>query len=128
MLRSVRAVALAVILAGCAGGGQALGDAQAPASLDPDSPTLVAKDIAFDRTDIVVPAGRPFVLVFENQETAAHNVSVYADEQHQQRLFEGVVVTDATRWYPIPALAPGTYLFQCDIHPGTMVGHLRASL
>ena len=43
-------LAAAAIVAACGGGsGGALGLAQAPASLDPDSPTLAAKDIAFSK-------------------------------------------------------------------------------
>jgi plastocyanin len=41
-------------------------------------------------------------------------------------LFEGVVFSgSATRWYPVPALTPGTYHFRCDVH-ANMVGMLVA--
>jgi plastocyanin len=105
----------------------ALGDDRPPASLDPSSPTLVAEGFAFDRTELDVPANRPFVLVFENRDAASHNVSIYADGAHRDRRFEGVLFGGpGIRWYPVPALAPGTYDFLCDLHP-SMIGRLVAS-
>jgi len=42
-------------------------------------------------------------------------------------VFEGVLFSGpATRWYPVPALAPGTYQFKCDLH-ANMTGSLVAS-
>ena len=44
-----------------------------------------------------------------------------------ERRFEGAVFSGpATRWYAVPALAPGTYRFVCDVHP-SMTGRLVAS-
>ena len=115
----------AATLVGC-GGGSALGLAQPPASLDPASPRLSAEGLAFDTSELAVPANREFVIVFENREAISHNVSIYADDGHRDRRFEGVLFSGpATRWYPVPALAPGTYAFVCDLHP-TMAGRLVA--
>jgi plastocyanin len=125
---AVAVVALAV--AGCGGGalgGDKLGGDAPPASLDPDSPRLAASGIAFDTAELTVPANRGFVLVFENREAVTHNVSIYVDEARQDRRFEGVLFSGpATRWYPVPALAPGAYVFVCDVHPN-MTGSLVAS-
>jgi plastocyanin len=118
------AIAASVIL-GC-GGGSALGLDQPPASLDPASPRLSAEGIAYDTAELAAPANEAFVIVFENREAVSHNVSIYADNDLQDRRFEGVLFTGpATRWYPVPALAPGTYRFVCDLHP-TMAGILVA--
>ena len=118
------ALAASVIL-GCAGGGSALGLEQPPASLDPASPRLSAEGIAYDTTELTVPANEPFVIVFENREAISHNVSIYANELKDRR-FEGVLFGGpATRWYPVPPLTPGTYRFVCDLHP-TMAGTLVA--
>ncbi len=129
MPRSPRALAVLLVVAlaaaGCAG--SALGYDQAPASLDPASPRLGASGMAFDRAELAVPANRPFVLVFENREAVSHNVSIYADSAHRDRRFEGVLFGGpATRWYPVAALAPGTYVFLCDLHP-SMTGRLVAA-
>ena len=123
--RAAALAAVAAVVAAC--GSSALGYDAAPASLSPNSPKLAAVDVAFDQADVAVPASKPLILVFENRENITHNVSVYADAALQRRLFEGVLFNGpATRWYPIPALAPGTYVFVCDLHP-TMTGRLRAS-
>jgi plastocyanin len=117
--------ALALVIAGC--GGDAAANAQPPASLDPESPNLAAQALAFDTPVLAVPADRPFTLVFENRENIPHNVSIYADSTRGDRRFEGVVFSGpATRWYPVPALAPGAYVFVCDVHPN-MTGSLVAS-
>jgi hypothetical protein len=113
------ALALAILVLGCGGTSSgALGYVTAPAGFDPNGPRLSALDIAFDRTELHVPVAVSFVLVFENREQAPHNVSVYRGTGATDRVFEGVVFGGpGTRWYPIPALAPGTYFFQCDVHP-----------
>jgi plastocyanin len=130
----MRSLALAVLtlaaLAGCGGvtgAPSALGLESPPAGLDPASPRLAAKDVAFSVGDVQVPASEPFILVFENQEAVPHNVSLYADAAFANRVFEGVTFSGpATRWYPLPALAAGVYAFRCDLHPN-MTGRLHAS-
>ena len=117
------AALVASVFIGCGGDG-AQGLDRPPASLDPASPSLAAEGLAFDRAELSVPAGTPFVLVFENRETLSHNVSIYT--VGGDRLFEGVLFGGpATRWYPVPALAAGTYRFVCDLHP-TMAGRILA--
>lgn len=122
----VATLALAAALAAC-GGGSGLGFDSAPAALDPNSPKIGAIDTTFDTSKIDVKAGAAFILVFENRENVGHNVSIYTDAGHTQRTFEGKVFSGpATRWYPVPALAAGTYYFQCDLH-GNMTGTLVAT-
>lgn len=114
-------------MVGCGGGSSALGLEAPPASLDPGSPKLSAEGVAYDTTELAVPADEAFVIVFENHETVSHNVSIYADDGLRDRRFEGVLFGGpAKRWYPVPALAPGTYVFACDLHP-SMRGTLTAS-
>ena len=123
--RAAAVLAGALLVAGCGGG--AAGLDQPPPSLDPSSPTLAASGVAFETDELKVAANRAFVVVFENRESLSHNVSIYADETHRQRLFEGALFSGpASRWYPVPALAPGTYVFACDLHPN-MTGRLVAS-
>ena len=115
----------AAVLAGC-GSGTALGLTSPPPGFDPQSPKVIAQDIAFDRETLEVPAGEAFFLIFENRENVAHNVSIFEDAALQKRRFEGVIFNGpGTRWYPVPALAPGTYVFVCEVHPN-MRGLLEA--
>ena len=124
MAGAVVAAVLAVSMAAC--GGSALGLSSPPASLDPASPTLTATDVDFDTETLAVPAGRPFVIVFENRDSVEHNVSIYADAALQQRRFQGVLFAGpSTRWYPVPALEAGTYVFACDLH-SNMRGLIQA--
>lgn len=121
------ALATTIFVAVACSGSAALGADQPPASLDPNSPALAVEGIAFDKAELGVPAGTPFTLVFENREAVSHNVSIYTDAAHQDRRFEGVLFSGpATRWYPVPALPPGTYFFVCDLH-ANMTGRLIAS-
>ena len=117
--------ALAASFIAC--GSTALGLSSPPPSLDPASPKLSATGVEFDRDTLAVPAGRPFVLVFENKDSVEHNVSIYADAALQQRRFQGVLFGGpSTRWYPVPALEAGTYVFVCDLH-ANMRGLVQAT-
>jgi plastocyanin len=86
---------------------------------------IVAKGIAFDTNCLVAPANEPFEINFDNQDAGVpHNVSGYVEAGGatlwQEAPFPGVdqVV------YKVDALDPGTYFFQCDVHPTTMTGTL----
>jgi hypothetical protein len=122
------ALGLVLAVAACSGGGgDGLGYTSPPAGLETNSPTLSAVNIAFDHNQVAVPANTPFVLVFDNRDSVGHNVSIYHDAAYQQRVFLGAIFSGpSTRWYPVPALAPGTYSFRCDVH-ANMTGTIVAS-
>lgn len=88
------------------------------ASVPPDVHVveLTADNIAFDRLELEVSAGEPFVIRFTNAEGVVHNVSIYDGET---AMFTGDEVTgpDATIEYPVDPLEPGVYTFICDFHP-----------
>ena len=125
-LAAALAAALAFVLAGC-------GNGAAPAMTPPGSGapvgpavTLAARDVAFDTPELRVEANRSFTLIFENREAVPHNVSIDRGDAGHARVFEGAVFSGpATRWYAVPALAPGEYTFTCEIHPN-MTGRLLA--
>ena len=126
MKRLIATLALAAVaLAAAACGNTNAGQPAAPAaSLDPNAPAIVAKDIKFVTTEVKVPAGKAFQLTFDNQDGAPHNVAIYTDASASQALFQGEIFSSATRVYQVPALAAGTYFFRCDVHPdmtGTIV-------
>ena len=78
----------------------------------------------FDTDCLAAPAGKPFTIVFDNQDPSIpHNLSIYTDEEcdhvavhggHRDRSRRGHVHVDA--------LEAGTYFFRCDVHPTTMTG------
>lgn len=97
----------------------------APAESAPAGATVVdisANLLAFDTDEIRVPAGQPFVIRFENQESAPHNVAIY---DGTETLFSGEIITGpSTIEYQVPALEAGEYDFICDVHPsmaGTVI-------
>jgi plastocyanin len=92
-----------------------------------DGPVIAAADLAFDRDELQVPADVAFSLVFENRESAPHNVAIYTDESASEALFVGEIFGGpGSRIYQLPAIAPGTYVFRCDVHP-EMRGQLTAT-
>jgi plastocyanin len=120
----LRLAVATLVVSACTG--TASPDAVPPASFDPKSPTLAAEGIAFDTAELTVPADRPFTLVFQNRDQLSHNVSIDTDATGHDRRFDGDVVTGpATRWYAVPALPPGTYVFVCVLH-SNMTGRLVA--
>lgn len=89
--------------------------------------TLVATNVAFDVRELRVPTGQPVQLRLENKDAGIlHNIAVYRDPQASEliargTLFDGPEVRD----YRFDGFTPGTYYFQCDLHP-SMNGALIA--
>jgi len=82
--------------------------------------------VSFDRSELVVPAGRPFELIFtNNDEGVPHNVEIDESSARDTVLFEGEIITGvATVTYQVPALEEGNYYFVCVVHPnmnGTVI-------
>jgi len=87
--------------------------------------TLVAKNIAFNKSTITVPAGATVVMAFDNQDSGIpHNFALYTDSTAKTRIFAGEFVTGpktVTYTFTAPS-QPGTYFFRCDVHPTIMTG------
>jgi plastocyanin len=84
---------------------------------------LVAKNVHFNVKCLVVPAGEPLTVAFQNKDFVNHNFSIYTLEFASE--FTGDITYPAERiTYKVPALEVGRYLFQCDIHPADMSGPL----
>lgn len=85
---------------------------------------LAALNIAFDPTTLSAPAGAPFQIKFENNESVPHNVDI--KDSSGASVFKGEIFSGVdTRTYDVPALTAGEYQFVCDVHPN-MVGTLTA--
>lgn len=112
-------MALTLLTAACAGGGSATTIAVPSGAV-----VLKAADIKFSPARLSVEAGQPFVLYFDNADSAQHNVVIVAGDG--TRLFVGDILPASTQHVSsIPALAAGTYKLICDIHPD-MTGSLDA--
>jgi plastocyanin len=109
--------------------GQALSQistSQANASSKPSTYIdLAAKNIAFDKSVITVPAGAEITIAFNNQDVnIPHNFAVYGTEAAQKIIFQGSIITGpAKTTYTFKAPdSPGNYFFRCDVHPTIMKG------
>ncbi len=87
--------------------------------------SLIAKNIAFDKSTITVPAGARVVMTFDNQDAGVpHNFALYTDSTARTKIFAGDFVTGpkkVTYTFTAPS-QPGTYFFRCDVHPTVMTG------
>jgi plastocyanin len=86
---------------------------------------LVAANLAFDKSSLSAPAGKPVSVILDNQDASVpHNSSLYADRGYTQSVFTGELDNGpATKTYTFDAPStPGAYFFRCDVHPDTMTG------
>jgi plastocyanin len=91
---------------------------------------LTAKGIAFDKTKLSVPAGKPFAIAFDNQDAGIqHDVQIFDNEGFTGTpLLNGEIVTGPAKvTYEAPALETGTYYFHCSVHPAQMHGTILAT-
>ena len=127
LLSSVLFTIAIVVLAACSTGSAGSSGGPAGPSVDPNALTISAKDLKFSTSTLSAPADEPFQIAFDNQEGAPHNVAIYRDSSAAELLFgEDPFSGPAVVVYEVPALAPGTYFFRCDVHP-EMSGELTAS-
>lgn len=88
---------------------------------------VVGRENRFDVESLTAPAGVGFSIVFDNRDARiTHNVAVYRSGPPAKDL---VAKTDVeagptTQRLKVPALDPGRYFYQCDLHPTTMTGTL----
>jgi plastocyanin len=88
---------------------------------------LVAQQMAFDKSDITVPAGAQVTINFNNKDGGIpHNFAAYTDQSAKTPIFIGKIISGpATATYTFTAPAkPDTYFFRCDPHPTKMTGRL----
>ena len=89
--------------------------------------TIVAMGVKFTTSTLEVAAGTAFRIAFDNQDAGIpHNVAIHegtptavGKELYQGAIFPGV----AQKTYDIQALAAGSYVYVCTVHPN-MVGTL----
>lgn len=89
---------------------------------------VVAVNLAFQPTNLTVPAGEPFTIEFANQDAGTqHNIAIFDNPGFAgTAIFEGALITGPDSiTYEVPALEAGAYPFKCVVHP-TMVGAIQA--
>ena len=85
-----------------------------------------ASGTGFEQTCYAASAKQAFTITFDNKDTSiTHNFAVY-DTQGGKYIFGAeptqLVTGPGTATYKVTPQAPGTYYFQCDVHPTTMNG------
>jgi cytochrome c oxidase subunit II len=87
---------------------------------------LTAHNISWDKTCVAVLAGKPFIVDVHNlDDNVAHNFGIWQSSALKKELYHTPDLTGpAEKHYTAPALAPGKYYFQCDIHGPAMSGTL----
>ena len=85
----------------------------------PAEPKIAAQGVAFDTKTLIVPAGRPFDLIFNNNDAGVpHNVEIDDVRQVARSSSTVTVVTGVTTaTYTCRLFRPGTYYFLCKVHP-----------
>lgn len=146
MTRAVLYLAIAVILIGACIAGCASGPGTTPTPTPTTAPPttttvpattttsppagavdvyLQARNIAFNKSTISVPAGSTVSVHFDNQDQGIpHNFAVYTNSQATNKIFSGTIITgvsQTTYTFTAPS-APGNYFFRCDVHPTVMTG------
>ena len=95
----------------------------APAAPPPPAPatsqavTLNLGDNFFSTKELTVPAGVPITVTINNQGQALHNWDVNG-------VVKSTFVQHGQSQTVTFTAAPGTYTFQCDVHPKEMTGTL----
>jgi plastocyanin len=107
-------------------GGTAPGNASSNATGAATTIELTAQNVGFDKSTITVPAGAQITVNFHNKDSGiSHYFAVYDSSAMKTTIFRGAIVTgptDTTYTFTAPT-TPGTYYFQCDVHPTIMNGN-----
>lgn len=89
-----------------------------------------AANIGFTEKTLSAPADTAFTIAFDNQDGGIpHNVQIFAGESATGTPVwtpdgNALITGPSSVVYEIPALAAGTYAYNCLSHPATMVGAL----
>jgi plastocyanin len=81
--------------------------------------TVVAKGIAYDVKSIEVPAGKPFKVLFKNQDPSSvpHDIDVRQSDGKTVIQDHPTINGGQETVYAFDALQAGSYVYICSIHP-----------
>jgi hypothetical protein len=85
---------------------------------------ITARNISWNTNCLAVTQGQPFSITVQNLDAGIdHNFAIYDTPSRTKQLFSvpkfaGV----ATKTFDIPAIKPGSYYFQCNVHGPAMSG------
>ncbi|MDP9021213.1 MAG: cupredoxin domain-containing protein [Actinomycetota bacterium] len=94
-----------------------------------DAVEVVAEGVEFEQDEITLPADdeEVAILFINNDQNIPHNVYIYPIHQEEplldEPIFEGETFNGVDqRVYQFPPPDPGTYYFNCSVHPQQMTG------
>jgi plastocyanin len=93
------------------------GSGSGTATVENGAVEISAADLEFNVTTIEATAGEDFTITLVNDDSAPHNISVYSEEGGEAFVLGDTAEAGQTVTTDVSALEPGTYYFQCDIHP-----------
>jgi plastocyanin len=126
-------LSLGLVLAACSSGTDAsqpagstgeTADTGDTATVENGAVEISAANLEFNVTTIQATAGEDFTITLVNDDTAPHNISILSAEGGDELAVGPTADGGQTVETTVTALEPGTYYFQCDIHPemnGTLV-------
>jgi plastocyanin len=124
--------AVALLIAGCgssskdssgsnSGGGASATTAASGGGGGSDKITLTAKGIAFDKTQLNMPAGKQITVTLDNKDSVEHSFT-FKDAKAEKDAEGGETAT-----VTFTAPAAGSYEFHCKYHPSQMKGTVTVS-
>jgi len=83
----------------------------------PAAGTVSAEAVQFNTGEIALTAGEEEEITFDNADTVEHNIAIYEEEGGEELFVGDIIPGGQETTYTVPALDPGEYYFQCDVHP-----------
>ncbi len=90
----------------------------------PSDLTITAENIAFDKTKLTIKAGVETTITMINKDTIAHNFHVVAGSVNEA-ITPPFTKDESPMSLIVTIDAPGTYTFNCDVHPAAMNGTIE---
>jgi len=105
---------------------EAVAEAQKEASQPLTALAEITTDNKFSKTTFISPAGQAVTLTQTNKGSAIHNWHVLDQkDENGKDITTALTNPGSTSTVTFTIQAPGTYKFQCDVHPTEMFGTLK---
>lgn len=87
------------------------------------SVSIVADNMAFDKTSLAVPANQAVTVTFENRQDVPHGFTILEAQNSSNFFFqEAPFRGPRTVTLNVGPLRRGDFAFKCQVHPNTMFG------
>ena len=90
----------------------------------PSEISITAENISFDKASLTIKAGVATTITMTNKDSIAHNFHVMAGSV-DEAITPPFTAADSPQTLTVTIDTPGSYTFQCDVHPTTMNGTIE---